>query len=72
MKRIGVSLAALIAAVGAAQAADLPTTKAPPAPPTVCTGYWDFFTTPCKLSVAGVTLYRTIDIGAGYSKFGAP
>ena len=61
--------------VGAAQAADLPTNKTPPAPPTtpaVCTGYWDFFTTPCTLSVAGVTLYGTIDIGAGYSKFGAP
>ena len=61
--------------VGGAQAADLPTKKAPAAPPptlAVCTGYQDFFTTPCKLSVAGVTLYGTIDIGVGYSTFGAP
>jgi len=68
--------AAGLVLAASAQAADLPTMKgaAPPPPPgpIVCTGIWDFFTTPCTLSVAGVTLYGTIDIGGGWQKFGAP
>ncbi|MGD1036429.1 MAG: porin [Roseiarcus sp.] len=60
-----------LAVVAAAQAADLPTKKAPPAPPaTNC--YASFYSwldstaTDCPLSYMGVTVYGQIDVGGGY------
>ncbi|MGD1016875.1 MAG: porin [Roseiarcus sp.] len=57
--------------VGAAQAADLPTTKAPPAPPaTNC--YASFYSwldstaADCPLTFSGITVYGQIDVGGGY------
>ena len=41
MKKLSISLAMLIAAAGAAHAADLPTTKGPPPPPVNCfASFW--------------------------------
>jgi predicted porin len=57
--------------VGAAQAADLPTNKTPPAPPpTNC--YASFYSwldstaADCPLSYMGITVYGTVDMGGGY------
>jgi predicted porin len=61
-----------LALAGAAQAADLPTKKAPPAPPpaTNCyASFWDWLNSSaadCPLSYMGFTFYGTIDVGAGY------
>ncbi len=58
-----------------AYAADLPTTNPPPpAPPTLaaCGSVQDFLSTACPLTYSGVTLYGTIDIGAGYQTHGTP
>lgn len=61
---------------GAAQAADLPTKKEA-APPPAASCYSSFMTwlessaADCPLSVAGITLYGTIDAGAGYETNGA-
>ena len=61
--------------VGGAQAADLPTKKAPPAPPaTSCFAsfysWLDSTAADCPLSYMGVTVYGTIDIGLGYNSHG--
>ena len=76
MKKYGVCLAMLIAAGAGAHAADLPTTKAPAAPPPVnCfSGLWNWLNTTaadCPLSYGGFTLYGTIDAGVGYEFNGA-
>ncbi len=77
MKRLGASLAIIIAAAaGAAHAADLPTTKAPEAPPPAnCyASFWNWLNSSaadCPLSYGGVTLYATIDAGLGYESNGA-
>src|SRR5271155_3503345 len=76
MKKFGVALAIAIAAVGAAQAADLPTNKeVPPPPPANCFSslwaYLDSTAADCPLSYAGVTVYATIDVGIGYQSNGA-
>ena len=67
---------ASVVLASAAQAADLPTTKAAPAPPAPtlasCASVQDFFTTACPLTYYGVTLYGAIDIGAGYQTHTAP
>jgi len=60
-----------LALAGAAQAADIPTKKTPPAPAaTNCyASFWDWLNASaadCPLSVAGFTLYGTIDVGGGY------
>ena len=70
-------LAATIGVAGLAQAADLPTTKPPAAPPPVnCfSSLWTYLSSSpaeCPLSYAGFTLYSTIDVGLGYSSNGAP
>ncbi|MBV8474384.1 MAG: porin [Hyphomicrobiales bacterium] len=77
MRRIAYAGAVGLALGGGALAADLPTKKAPPAPPpaTPCfASFWDYLnSTPaqCPLSYLGVTLYGTIDAGVGYSTHGA-
>jgi predicted porin len=75
MKKLGASLAILIAA-GAAHAADLPTTKAPAAPPPAnCyASVWTWLNSSpadCPISAYGITLYATIDMGVGYESNGA-
>ncbi len=69
---------------GAAQAADLPTKKTPPAPPAAASpcspllnfsqmhSPVDFFNTPGTLSCYGITLYGTYDVGVGYESHGVP
>ncbi len=63
-------MAILIAAAGAAHAADLPTTKAPAAPPPNCfASFWTWLNasaTECPLSYAGFTVYATLDGGLTY------
>jgi hypothetical protein len=75
MKTFGV-LAFAIAGVGAARAADLPTTKPAPAPPPVnCfASFWTWLdSTPadCPVSYAGFTVFGTLDWGMGYESNGA-
>jgi predicted porin len=76
MNKVGVALAIAIASVGAARAADLPTTKAPPAaPPVNCfASIWSWLdSTPadCPLSYGPFTLYGTLDGGLGWESHGA-
>jgi hypothetical protein len=57
--------------VGAAQAADLPTKKTPPAPPaTNCyasfASWLDSTAADCPLTYMGITVYGQIDVGGGY------
>src|SRR5271155_3119067 len=73
--RIGI-FAIGIALAGAANAADLPTTKsAPTAPKANCfSSLWTYLNSSaadCPLSYAGITVYATIDVGLGYSSNGA-
>src|SRR5580700_7128184 len=74
--RIGV-FAIGIALAGAANAADLPTTKSTPtAPKANCfSSLWTYLNSSaadCPLSYGGITVYATIDVGLGYSSNGAP
>jgi predicted porin len=62
---------------GAAQAADLPTKKTPPAPPaTNC--YASFYSwldstaADCPLTYMGITVYGQIDVGGGYDTHATP
>ena len=76
MKRLCVSLAALVAST-AAFAADLPTKKAPVVPekPNCFASLYSYFdSTPadCPLSYWGLTFYATVDMGLGYATHGAP
>ena len=76
MRKLSVSLAIMIAAVGAAHAADLPTKKdVPPAPPVNCfSSLWDFMNSTaadCPLSYGPVTAYMTLDWGMGWESHGA-
>jgi predicted porin len=62
---------------GAAQAADLPTKKTPPAPPqTSCfASFYDWLNSSaadCPLSYMGVTVYGQIDTGGGYETHASP
>ncbi len=71
MKRFGLVLAATVGFAGLAEAADLPTTKAPAeAPEPNC---WASFSSwlissasECPLSAYGVTFYGALDLGASY------
>ena len=77
MKKLGIALAIAIAAGGAARAADLPTTKGPPAPaPINCyASVWTWLdSTPadCPLSWGPFTAYATLDGGLTYESNGAP
>jgi predicted porin len=76
MARIGI-FAIGIALAGAANAADLPTTKsAPTSPQANCfSSLWTYLNSSaaeCPLSYAGITVYATVDVGLGYSSNGAP
>ena len=78
MKTFGYALgmAIAIASVGAAAAADLPTKKeVPPAPKPNCfASFWtwlDSSASDCPLSAGPLTVYGTVDLGAGYYSAGA-
>jgi predicted porin len=74
-QRLKIAAAMVFGAAGAANGADLPTSKpAPPAPPVLasCASVQDFFTTNCPLTYYGVTLYGAIDMGLAYQTYGAP
>jgi predicted porin len=63
--------------VGGAQAADLPTTKTPvaPAPKSCLASFYDWLNASaadCPLSYMGITVYGTVDMGAGYQTHGMP
>ncbi len=71
---LGGALSAVVAS--AAFGADLPTKKgdavAPPAvAPIGCPDATQFFTTDCKLSYYGITLYGVVDLGVGWESHGA-
>ncbi|HKN29775.1 MAG TPA: hypothetical protein VJY34_18560, partial [Roseiarcus sp.] len=77
MKKLGVSLAIMIAAGAAAHAADLPTTKpaAPPPPVNCFATIWtwlDSSPADCPLSYGPFTVYATLDGGLTYESNGAP
>ena len=75
MKKLGVALASAIAVAGAAYAADLPTTKPPPAAPVSCfASLWTWLdSTPadCPLRYGPFTVFATLDWGMGYESNGA-
>ena len=76
MKRLGVVLLATVGLAAVAQAADLPTTKAPAAapPPNCWSSFWNWLNasaSDCPLSAYGVTLYGTLDVDGTYLSQGA-
>ncbi len=76
MKKLGVALAIAVASVGAARAADLPTTKGPAAaPPVNCfASIWSWLNSTaadCPLSYGPFTVYGTLDGGLGWESHGA-
>ncbi len=75
LQRIHWACLAGLALGGGAQAADLPTTKAPPTPAASCfDSLYDYMRASaqdCPLTWKGITLYGAIDVGAGYSSHGA-
>jgi hypothetical protein len=78
MTKLGIFVATILAAAGAAsgvEAADGAAGKASPAStspttaasaPKTCTGVWDFIETDCQLTWYGITLYGVIDAGFTY------
>jgi len=79
--KLGIFAAMILAAAGAsceveAWAADVVPTKPSPATaaaaPKPCTTLWDFIATNCQLTWRGITVYGTIDAGAGWQSHGAP
>ena len=71
LKLLLLASAAGLLAVSAAAAADLPTKKTPPAAekPNCYASFWtwlDSTAADCPLSVCGITVYGTIDMGGGY------
>ena len=84
LKQLLLASTAGLLMAGAAQAADLPTKKTPPAPPAAASpcspllnigqmhSPVDFFNTPGTLSCYGITLYGTYDVGVGYESHGVP
>ena len=72
MKKLGIILLASAGLTGLAQGADLPTKNGngQPAPKPDCfASFWDWLhssASDCPLSYAGITLYGTLDVGAGY------
>jgi predicted porin len=74
MKRLVIPVAMLLGVAGVAQAADLPTAKPVPAPPpptlASCGSLTDFIITNCPLTYYGITLYGTVDMGAGWESHG--
>src|SRR5947209_13987312 len=72
----GLLAAALACRGGEALAADPAPTSASPAmahsAPTACASVSDFIGTNCQLTWHGITLYGTVDAGAGWQSHGAP
>jgi predicted porin len=71
LKHLLLASAAGLLLAGAAQAADLPTKKTPPAAekPNCYATFWtwlDSTAADCPLSLYGVTVYGTVDMGYGY------
>ena len=71
LNRLLLASAVGMLAVGAAQAADLPTKKTAPAPaaPNCYASLWSWLDSSpadCPLSLYGVTVYGAIDLGGGY------
>jgi predicted porin len=65
--------AAALALLGGAQAADLPTMKKAPAPPTVScfASFYDYMSASakdCPLTYMGITVYGQIDMGGGWAE----
>ena len=76
MKRLGVILMTTVGFAAMAQAADLPTTKAPApaAKPDCWSSLWNWLNasaSDCPLSAYGVTLYGTLDVNATHLDNGA-
>ena len=77
MKTPTIIVTAVVGLVGLAQAADLPTDRAVQqlAPQPNCwASLWDWLNSSvsaCPLSYAGITLYGTLDVGAGYFSQGS-
>lgn len=76
MRKYAVILAGMVASVGAAHGADLPTAKTPATPPPAScyASFWSWLNSSavdCPISYAGVTLYATVDAGLGYESNGA-
>lgn len=77
---LALSAALVLGLAGVAYADDSPIlTKAPPAPAPAapaalpsCTNLWDFVATACPLSWYGITVYGTIDVGAGWELHSMP
>src|SRR6516165_760308 len=66
-----------LAFAGTAHAADLPTKVpvVPPSPPSCFSSFWDYMSASvrdCPLRYGSITLYGTLDVGAGYELWGAP
>ena len=66
-----------LAFAGTAQAADLPAkaTVVPPSPPSCFSSFWDYISASvrdCPLRYGPITVYGTLDVGAGYELWGAP
>ncbi len=86
MTKLGIFVATILAAAGAASgveawAADDAAGKASSATaspataastPKTCTGVWDFIETDCQLTWYGITIYGAIDAGFGWQSHGAP
>src|SRR2546430_11435018 len=79
--KLGIFAAMILAAAGAscelgAWAADVVPIKSSPATaasaPKPCATLWDFIATNCQLTWQGITVYGTIDAGAGWQSHGAP
>ena len=75
MKKLGIAMAIGIAAVGAAHAADLPTTKPAAPPPVNCfSSLWAYINSnagECPLTYGPFTAYLTLDWGFGWESHGA-
>ena len=75
MKQLAIVLMATVGFAAMAQAADLPTTKAPAAapPPNCWASFWTWLNTSatdCPIGAYGVTFYGTADLGYGYQEYG--
>jgi predicted porin len=74
MKKLGISVAMLLGVAGAAQAADLPTMKPAPPPPSTVSCFaslYDYMSASakdCPLTYMGITVYGQIDAGVGWSE----
>ncbi len=72
-KTVGIAGLLFLAAIGAAEGADLPTSKPAPQTPSTASCFASFYdwlsasAADCPLSYMGITVYGQIDVGVGYS-----